>query len=121
MPDKPGNAELQLVGYNVNDVAGANFQKGRGCTHCQYTGYKGRVGIFELLILDEQVRNAIIERKRSQQIREISIESTGLITLMEDGIVKAAAGKTTIDEMIRNLPRLHKPRPLPELRRLLKV
>ena len=82
-------------------------------------GYSGRVGIFELLVLDEQVRNAIIDQKTSQQIRRISIESTGLVTLLEDGIVKAAAGLTTIDEILRSLPRLHKPRAWPELRRLL--
>jgi type IV pilus assembly protein PilB len=72
-----------------------------------------------LLILDEQVRNAIIEQKTSQDIRRISIESTGLVTLLEDGLVKAAAGLTTIDEVLRSLPRLQKPRPLPELQRLL--
>jgi type IV pilus assembly protein PilB len=75
--------------------------------------------VFELLVLDEFVRNAIIEQKTSQEIRRISIESTGLFTLMEDGIVKAASGITTIDEVLRCLPRLQKPRPLQELRRYL--
>ena len=73
-----------------------------------------------MLILDEMVRGAIIEQKTSQDIRKISIESTGLVTLLEDGLVKAAAGLTTIDEVLRSLPRLQKPRPLPELQRLLK-
>jgi type IV pilus assembly protein PilB len=75
--------------------------------------------VFELLILNEEVRSAIIEQKTSQEIRTISIASTGLVTLLEDGIIKAAAGLTTIDEMLRSLPRLQKPRPLAELRRLL--
>ncbi len=118
-PYKPTAADLQRIGYSAHDIGDAHFQKGRGCGHCQYTGYKGRVGIFELLILDEQVRNAIIAQKPSHEIREISIESTGLITLLEDGLVKAAAGQTTIDEVLRSLPRLHKPRALPELQRLL--
>jgi type IV pilus assembly protein PilB len=116
---KPTPTDLQRIGYTHDDVKGAAFRKGHGCGRCQYTGYSSRVGIFELLILNEQVRNAIIEQKTSQEIRRISIDSTGLVTLLEDGIVKAAAGATTIDELIRCLPRLQKPRPLPELRRLL--
>jgi len=116
---KPKPADLQRIGYTPGDIKGAEFRKGNGCAQCQYTGYRGRVGIFELLILDEQVRGAIIEQKTSQEIRIISIASTGLVTLLEDGIIKAAAGLTTIDELLRSLPRLQKPRPLTELRRLL--
>jgi len=118
-PYKPSPAELKRIGYAPGDANGAKFRKGSGCSQCQYTGYRGRVGIFELLVLDEQVRGAIIDQKTSQEIRLISIESSGLVTLLEDGIVKAAAGMTTIDEILRSLPRLQKPRVLPELRRLL--
>jgi type IV pilus assembly protein PilB len=116
---KPKLADLQRIGYSPGDIKGAEFRKGNGCAQCQYTGYRGRVGIFELLILNEEVRSAIIEQKTSQEIRIISVESTGLVTLLEDGILKASAGLTTIDELLRSLPRLQKPRPLTELRRLL--
>jgi len=116
---KPTPADFQRIGYTPDDIRNAEFRKGTGCGHCQYTGYKGRVGIFELLILDEPVRSAIIEQKTSQDIRKISTESAGLVTLLEDGLVKAAAGLTSIDEVLRSLPRLQKPRPLPELQRLL--
>jgi len=116
---KPSTAELQRIGYTPSDVIGTLFCKGDGCSYCQHTGYKGRVGVFELLVLNECVRNAIIEQKTSQEIRRISVESTGLVTLMEDGIFKAANGVTTIDEVFRCLPRLQKPRTLSELRRLL--
>ena len=116
---KPTPTDLQRIGFSPNDISGAQFRKGQGCARCQYTGYRGRVGVFELLILDEQVRNAIREQQTSQDIRRISIESTGLVTLLEDGLVKAAAGLTTIDEVLRSLPRLQKPRPLSELQRLL--
>ena len=116
---KPTPADLQRIGYSPHDIKNSAFRKGKGCGHCQYTGYKSRVGIFELLILDELVRSAIIEQKTSQDIRKISVESTGLVTLLEDGLVKAAAGFTSIDEVLRSLPRLQKPRPLSELKRLL--
>ena len=92
---------------------------GPGCADCGYTGYRGRVGIFELLVLDEMVRNAVLEQRTSFEIRNICIESSGLVTLLEDGIVKAAEGLTTLEEVLRCLPRLQPPRPLGELRRAL--
>ena len=118
-PYTPTAIELQRIGYTAAHIAGAQFQKGSGCANCQRTGYKGRVGIFELLILDEFVRDAILERRPSKALRDISIESSGLMTLLEDGIMKAAQGITTIDESMRNLPRIQKPRPLAELKRMI--
>jgi len=118
-PYEPSTAELQRVGYTSEDIIGMTFRKGRGCPHCQHTGYKGRLGIFELLVLNDAVRSAVIEQKTSQELRQICIESASMVTLMEDGIYKAAAGITTIDEVFRCLPRLQKPRPLLELRRYL--
>ena len=114
----PTPEQLRRLGMSIEDLHGAKFLKGRGCSQCRQTGYKGRVGIFELLVLDEQVRSAILEQKTSHEIRDLSIESSGLITLMEDGIIKAADGTTTIGEVLRCLPKLAKPRPLSELRRL---
>lgn len=119
VPYKPSSPELQRIGYTPKDIEGAQLRKGRGCANCEHTGYKGRVGVFELLIMDELVRDAILERRTSKELRQISIESTGLLTLLEDGIVKAADGVTTIDELLRSLPRLQNPRPIPELRRLI--
>jgi type IV pilus assembly protein PilB len=71
-----------------------------------------------LLVLNELVRDAILAQKTSHEIRQISIQHSGLITLLEDGLVKAAAGVTTIEETLRCLPKLSKPRPLAEIRRL---
>jgi type IV pilus assembly protein PilB len=118
-PYNPTSRELQRIGYGPKDIAGAQFQKGRGCLNCEHTGYKGRVGIFELLIMDEFIRDAVLERKPSKELRRISIESSGLITLLEDGIIKAAEGVTTLDELLRSLPRLQTPRPMAKLRRLI--
>ena len=69
-------------------------------------------------MLNELVRSAILEQKTSYEIRQISIEHAGLITLLEDGLLKAATGITSIEEVLRSLPRLSSPRPLFELRRL---
>jgi type IV pilus assembly protein PilB len=118
-PYQPSVEELSRIGYKSNDVFGASFSKGKGCKKCLYTGYKGRVGVYELLVLDEFVRDAIIQRKTSHEIRMISLDNTGIVTLLEDGIFKASQGKTTIDEVLRCLPKLNRPRPLIELRRLI--
>lgn len=111
-------SQLQRLGVSAADIQGARFRKGRGCTECKQTGYKGRIGVFELLVLNERVRSAILEQKTSYEIRQISVEHSGLVTLLEDGLVKAAAGLTSIDEILRCLPKLSRPRPLLELRRL---
>jgi type IV pilus assembly protein PilB len=117
-PHRITPSEMLRLGYSSSDIQEADFRKGRGCKECRYTGYKGRLAVFELLLLNESVRDGLLEHKTSHQIRKISIETTGLVTLLEDGIIKAANGITTIDEVLRCLPRLQKPRPLSELKRL---
>jgi len=118
-PYKLTPSEMLRLGYQPRDIGGATFQIGRGCPKCRHTGYKGRVAVFELLVLNEAVRDGLLERKTSHQIRQISIASTGLVTLFEDGIFKATKGITSIEEVLRALPRLHKARPIAELQRLL--
>ena len=117
-PIQPDPQDLQLLGTSSSAVEGADFKLGDGCSECHFTGFKGRIAVFEILILSEAVKEAILQRKTSEQIRRISVESAGLVTLLEDGLVKAAAGETTLGELRRTLPRLRKPRSLQELRRL---
>ncbi|BBO89261.1 GspE/PulE family protein [Desulfosarcina ovata] len=111
--------DLLRIGCEMSQLKGATFRKGRGCNHCRYTGYRKRVAAFEVLVLNEAVRDGLIQRKTSHQIRHICTETTGLVTLFEDGLYKAARGITTIEEIMRCLPRFQKPRPLGELERLL--
>ncbi len=116
---KPSIQDLRRMRYSAKDIKGATFKKGRGCSHCRHTGYKGRIACFELLVLDEDVRNAILDKQTSHEIRRTSIETAGLVTLFEEGMVKAAAGITSVEEVLHHAPRLMNPRPLHELRRLL--
>lgn len=111
--------EIRRLGYSATREAGLIFYKGQGCNKCDYTGYKGRVAVQELLIPGNIVRDAVIARKTSHEIRRLSAKSTGLVTLLEDGINKATSGVTSFHEVIRQLPRLDKPRPVPELKRML--
>jgi type IV pilus assembly protein PilB len=110
--------ELRRLGFNPKDVSRLAFGRGHGCRECHFVGYKGRIAIFELLILNEKVKEALIDRRTSYEIRRISTESTGLVSLLEDGIAKAGEGLTSFEEIIRTLPRLARPRPISELHRL---
>ncbi len=113
--------ELRRLGYTSKEGSGLVFKRGRGCSKCRYTGYKGRLAVHELLIPGEMVKDAVIARKTSHEIKRISSQTTGLVTLLEDGICKASQGMTTFNEVIRQLPRLDRPRPLAEIKRLLGV
>lgn len=115
---QPTPEEYRQLGYTHGDLTGADLKAGRGCPACRFTGYKGRVGIFELLTLNDDVKEALLARKPVQDIRRVSIKSAGLITLVEDGLAKAASGKVTLADVMRRLPRPVPPRPLHELRRL---
>jgi type IV pilus assembly protein PilB len=117
-PETPSLASLRRLGYNAKEVMGGDFRRGKGCPACRFTGYKGRAAVLEILIVDEFVRSAVIERRNTQHLRQIAIEKSGLMTLVEDGILKAARGITTLDEVLRCLPQVARPRPLPELRRI---
>lgn len=118
-PFQPDPALLRRLNLTADDMVGAHFLFGKGCDKCRFTGYSGRVCVFELLSMNELVKDAILQRKTSYEIRRVSLETAGLVTLVEDGLVKAAAGMTSLQEVVRNLPRFGKPRPLYELRRLL--
>ncbi len=121
MPYELRANDYRRIGLHPSALSEGIFKKGRGCDHCRYTGYKGRVAVFEVLVLNEDVRNGLIQRLTSHQIRRISIESTGMLTLFEDGLYKAAQGITTVDEVIRNLPKFQKPRTLEQIQRLVGV
>lgn len=117
-PYQPNSTEMQRLGYKRQDLEGTVFKKGRGCTECRHTGYRGRVGVFELLVLNTMVKDAILQKCTSHEIRRISLETSGMVTLLEDGLAKAAKGETTLAEIFRFLPRLDRPRSLAEIKRL---
>jgi type IV pilus assembly protein PilB len=111
--------DLLRIGCDLQHLEGARFMKGRGCKQCRFTGYRKRLAAFEVLVINEAVRDGLIQRHTSHQIRRICTETTDLVTLFEDGLYKAAHGATTVDEIMRCLPRFQKPRSIAELGRLL--
>ncbi|MDD4383525.1 MAG: GspE/PulE family protein, partial [Candidatus Shapirobacteria bacterium] len=73
---------------------------GKGCNVCHQTGYLGRIGIFEVMVLDQDLREAIISKQSSEIINNLAIKS-GMQTMLSDGIKKVLSGVTTIEEIIR--------------------
>jgi len=118
-PYTPDRADLRKIGMSEKDVESATFMVGRGCDDCCYTGYMGRMGVFEVLILNEQLQAAVLDNQTAHRLREIAIETSPFITLFEDGLAKAARGIISLTDVIRYLPKLGQPRPLNQIRRIL--
>jgi len=74
--------------------------KGEGCDECNKTGYKGRTGIHEILVVDEQVQEAILKKASARDIRRIAVEN-GMTTMVESGMKKVLSGETTIEDLLR--------------------
>jgi general secretion pathway protein E/type IV pilus assembly protein PilB len=96
--DLPSASTLALLGLKP-DAAGATFMRGEGCPACMGTGYHGRVGIFELLVVDDEISQMIHERPESARLRAHA-RARGMRTLREDGARKVIAGLTTMEEVV---------------------
>ena len=99
-PYEPDPELLREVGFPEAERARTKFCRGRGCEECRFTGYRGRTGIYEILVLHENLRPLIIERASSTTIKQAAI-ANGMKTLREDGWGKVRAGVTTIEEVAR--------------------
>jgi len=99
-PYEPKEAELRLLGPAAKQLASAELFHGKGCADCQFTGYRGRLGIYEIFQIDDQVRNLVFEQVSSTELR-IKARELGMRTLREDGLRKVVAGITTLEEVLR--------------------
>ncbi len=98
VPHVPDPGDLLAIG--VSDARGAELYRGEGCDACRKTGYKGRIGIYELFVITEEIRSLILRKAATSEIRRGAVEG-GMITLREDGWAKARAGLTTVEEILR--------------------
>jgi len=96
----PDPDSLQSIGITPRMAEGKTIYRARGCPSCLDTGYKGRTGIFELMILDEAIRNLILKTSDANAIKQKSVEQ-GMLTLRQDGARKVLEGITTIEEVFR--------------------
>jgi type IV pilus assembly protein PilB len=97
--DKPPAAEIKAAGLTPDQLKSANFSRGRGCSHCNHTGYRGRKGIFEMLRMTSAIRDMTFNREPTQSIRR-QARLLGMRTLLEDGVAKSLAGVTTLEEVL---------------------
>ena len=96
----PSESAIKSAGLTPEQVKNATFMRGKGCNSCQKSGFRGRVGIYEMLIVDSKIREMIFANTPTQEIRTYAM-SVGMSTLYQDGIDKVLKGFTTFDEVYR--------------------
>ncbi len=96
----PSSETLMELGLRPEHVVGKKFYRGRGCVNCNSTGFRGRTGIFELMVINDEIRDVINRGAGSEQIREVALEQ-GMRPLREAGLRKIFDGTTTCEEVIR--------------------
>ena len=99
-PFEPTEQQLSLLGLSPYDLGDKVFHYGRGCSTCNDTGYKGRKGIFELLVVSDAIRTLINDRAPTVVVRQKAVE-LGMVTLREDGLRSIFDGDTTIEEVVK--------------------
>lgn len=99
VPYTPSEEELEV--FNTQSMYDKKeLYKGKGCSNCIGTGYVGREGIFELMTIDDEIRESIMANVGSNQIKQMAIKK-GMYTLRQDGLRKAFAGDTTMEDVLR--------------------
>jgi type IV pilus assembly protein PilB len=99
-PFEPTEAQLEMLNLSPHDLGDKVFYYGRGCSNCNDTGYRGRKGIFELLVVNDAIRLLITERAPTVVLRQKAVEM-GMVTLREDGLRSIFEGDTTIEEIVK--------------------
>jgi len=96
----PPRDAIKRLGINIDEGAEVTFCRGRGCEQCKGTGYRGRIGIYELMPVTDKVRDLILAKGSSYSIKEAAIEA-GMKTLRDDALEKILLGLTTLEESLR--------------------
>jgi type IV pilus assembly protein PilB len=97
-PYNPPEAALAAFGISKEEAKKANFQRGKGCYQCKNMGYKGRTGLFEVLVNDDMVQDMILNKRPSKEITRSAVDAGKLRTLREDAAQKVMQGITTLEE-----------------------
>ncbi|MGO8673796.1 MAG: GspE/PulE family protein [Capsulimonadaceae bacterium] len=101
-PFLPDREILEGIGIRPGDWTGEPpFRRGRGCDKCSQSGYRGRVGLYEIFLIDESIRRMTVDRESSSVMKDRAIADQGMRTLLGDGRLAVLAGKTTPEEVMR--------------------
>jgi type II secretory ATPase GspE/PulE/Tfp pilus assembly ATPase PilB-like protein len=94
--------EIKSIGEIISSIVQTKgaFYQGKGCDACGQTGYQGRIGVREVIEVNEEIRQLVMNRGNAGQIKEAAIKN-GMVTMLHDGLVKASKGLTSIEEVIR--------------------
>lgn len=111
----PTSYEIRTLDLDPEEVKRHVFYKGAGCHKCNKTGYRGRVGLYELLMINGSIREMVLEKKSAHEIRHHALQAVNLYGLQEDGIAKALLGWTTLEQVIRHAPRITEQRSLDDI------
>ncbi len=96
----PESIALSRIGLTVDQTKRSNICKAKGCKECLNTGYKGRIGLFEIMVLRDKLKNLILKTFDSNLIKSAALK-TGMVSLRHDGVLKVLSGMTTIEEVLR--------------------
>ena len=88
------------VGFTIEETKTMKTYKGKGCATCNNTGYKGRIGLYEVMEITDELRELILIGASALELRKKAVDD-GMITLRESGLQKIRAGVTTIEEVVR--------------------
>ena len=98
----PAEKESLKSYFAKHEKEDMTFYQGKGCAACRETGYHGRVGVNEVLVVDDEIRDAILRKSSAAVIRDIAVKN-GMTTMFEDGLSKALNGETTVAELLRTI------------------
>ncbi len=90
--------EEMLRYWQLDEVPGARLVQGQGCFNCMHTGYRGRTGVYEVMVIDQKIQDLILQRKSSHDITRAAVESGDFTTLRENALQKVIQGVTTLEE-----------------------
>lgn len=96
----PPRDAVGRIGIEIDRDTDVTFYRGRGCPHCRGTGYKGRLGVYELMLMNDRLRDLVLQKSSAHILREAAIDA-GMKTLKDDAVAKILLGQTTLEECLR--------------------
>ncbi|OHB67727.1 MAG: pilus assembly protein PilB [Planctomycetes bacterium RBG_13_62_9] len=99
-PYEPTDVQLKELSLTEEEIRGKKFYYGRGCSRCNGTGYKGRIGMFEIMTFDDEIRDLIMNRASTNVLR-VAAQKKGMVLLRENGLAAIYDGITSIDEIVK--------------------
>jgi len=118
IPTRPTAPQMRFLKLGREDLEGVKFLGPGACQACANTGYRGRIAIHEVLVPSDALRDAVLAQSSSMELRRLARDLPEFLTMQEDGVLKAASGITSLEEIIENAPRDPDARPLARVREI---